>query len=318
MILIEKKFRIKKITKNGDVWELYPEGNKEPVRLQADLVYGKLPPCRKWPWQCHELTIKTISDKYPVYAEMDGRVLFDIPENEYSEDIKKEVKRIEKIEADYAQYQKQYAETINAQLRDFLPKVKPVAELEEAIDKLPVCWRAYLKLHLPMQYESEENQQRLFLTYHLIRIADRLYRRHTDLDAPLSVVFRSVEFSLNKQFSNCLNEELANQLEKNADYSTKYLAFKEVKLEIERVLPPAEQPLNWYLNQVVHRLLAAYADDYANLVCKRPRDIWGDTINTDHEAYRYLCPQMKLPRLSTLIIEKSFSDAELENANFIF
>ena len=318
MILIEKKFRIKKITKNGDVWELFPKEGGEPVRLSTNLVYGDLPPRRKWPWECHELTIKTVSYKYPVYAEMDGRVLFDIPEDKYPEEVKQEVRRIEKIQMDYAEYQKQYAETINAQLHDFLPKVKPIADLEEEIDKLPICWRAYLKMHLMMQYESEEARQRLFLTYYLVKIADRLYRRHTDLDAPLSVVFRSVEFSLNKQFSDCLTQELAKEFEKDADYSTKYVVFKEVKLELERVLPPAPQSLNWYLNQTVHRLLAAYADDYANLVCERPRDLWGDTINTDNEAYRYLCSKMKLPRLSTLIIEKSFSDAELENFNFIY
>ncbi len=320
MILKEKKFRITKITKNGNFWNLFPKGCDEPVCLDTNLVYGKLPPRWKWPWQYHDLTIKTVADKFTVYAEMDGVVLFAIPEENYSEETKREIRRIEKIESDYVAFQQQYTDSINAQLHDFLPKIPEVPELEEEINKLPVCWRAYLKMHLPMQYESKENQQRLFLTYHLIRIADRLYRRHTDLDAPLSVAFRSVEFSIRDRLSDSLTDGMVELVEKTPQFrnSQAFILFNEAKAELERVLPPTEQPLNLYLIQVIHHLLSSYSVDYANMVCKRPRDVWGDTVNTDNEAYRYLCEEMNLPKLSTLIIEKSFSNQEIANFNFVF
>lgn len=321
MILEEKSFRIKKITKEGEFWKLFPKGSKTPILLSVDSVYGNLPPCRKLPWQCHNLTIKTISGKYTVYAEMDGLVLFNIPKDKYSDDIKREIRRIEKIEADYAEFQKQYTDTINAQLSDFLPKVPKVADLEDEINKLSVCWRAYFRPRLSLQYESDDVQQRLFLMYHLVKIADRLYRRHTDVDAPLSVAFRSIEFSICDQLSETFTNDIVVELMENDPSfrnNKSFILFNEIRCELKRVLPPAEHPLDLYLVQVVHRLLSDYSVDYADLVCRRPRDIWGETINTDNDSYRFLCQEMKLPYLSSLIIENKFTKEDIKHLDSVF
>ncbi len=320
-MILEKKFRIRKITRNANVWNLFSKECDEPLCLEAAMIHGKFPPRKKWPWQCHDLTLKTVADKFPVYAEMDGQVLFDIPEDQYSDDIKKEIWRIEKIESDYAEFQKQYTDSINAQLRDFLPKVPQVADLEDEINKLPICWRAYFKPRLLMQYESDDARQRLSLMYHLVKIADRLYRRHTDVDAPLSVAFRSIEFSVCDHLSKTLTDSaVVEMMENDPSFreNKSFILFKETTYELKRVLPPAEQPLDLYLAQVVHRLLSDYASDYAGLVCRRPRDLWGDTINTDNEAYRYLRKEMKLPKMSSLIIERTFSDEEITQFDLVY
>jgi len=317
----KKTYRIKKITKADGFWNLYPKGEKKPVQLPVESVYGNLPPVRKWPWQCHELNIKTVAlGKYIVYAEMDGRVLFDIPEDKYPEDVKKSLLHIQKIESDYAAFQQEHIQDINSQLAKLLPHLPKIDDLEDEINKLPVCWRAYLKMRLFMQYESPEARQRLVLTLLLVQIADRIYRRHVDGDAPLTVVFRSLEFSVCDELSDLWNCGLADEFDNNPKHKSEkvFMYYYETKQELERVLPPMEHTLKLYLIQLTHRLLSAYADDYANLVCHRPRDVWGDTVNTDNESYRYLCKKMKLPLLSSLVIDKKFSADEVEHFNFVF
>ena len=167
MILEEKSYRIRKITKDDGCLCLYPKGSKKALKIGANLVDKDFSPKKKWPWQTYELKVKVVANKCIVFAELDGKVLFDIPEDKYPEDIKKEIRRVEKIESDYAEFQKEYTDSINAQLHDFLPKVPKVADLEDEINKLPVCWRAYFKPRLLLQYDSDDAQQRLFLMYHL-------------------------------------------------------------------------------------------------------------------------------------------------------
>jgi hypothetical protein len=320
MILEKESFRIKKITKADGVWNLYPKGKEVPIKLPVDSVYGELPPVRKWPWQCHDLTIKRVAGEYIVYAEMDGLVLFDLPEDKYPEEVKEAVHRIEKIESDYAAYQKQHADSIREQLQKLLPQLPKIDELEDEINKLPVCWRAYLKMRLPMQYESNEARQRLVLTLLLVQIANRIYTRHVDADEPLTVAFSSLEFSVCDRLSDLLDCGLADEFDNNPEQRNKrvFMFYNETKQELERVLPTLERTLCLYLVQQIHRMLSAYSSDYATLVLHRPRDLWGDTINTDSQAYRYLCKEMKLPLLSSLIIEKQFSPEDVEHFNFVF
>ncbi len=320
MILENESFRIKKITKTDGVWNLYPKGKKVPIKLPVDTVYGNLPPVRKLPWQCHDLTIKRVAGEYIVYAEMDGRVLFNIPKDKYPEEVKNAVRRIEKIESDYAAYQKQYADSIREQLQKLLPLLPKIDELEDEINKLPVCWRAYLKIRLPLQYESKEARQRLVLILLLAQIANRIYARHVEVDVPLAVAFSSLEFSVCDQLSDLLEYGLADEFDNNPEQHNKqvFMLYNEAKQELERVLPPLERTLCLYLVQQIHRMLSSYSADYATLILHRPRDLWGDTVNTDNQAYRYLCAKMKLPLLSSLIIEKQFSTDDVEHFNFVF
>lgn len=313
----EKTFRIKKIRKNGGYWELYPKESKRPLRIKVDMVYGNLPPVWKFPWQCHMLKLKSLVDRYIIHAEMDGRVLFDIPEDKYSDEMKKELARIKKIEAEYAVFEKEYRDSVKTQLAEYLPKVQAVADIEDEIGKLSVCWLRYLKMFLFMQYGNKEEQQRLFLLYWLVIIANRLYKRHVDVESSLSVVFAVGDLKVKNFATDELSEELVKQIEEKPEFRNDraFALYFEIKQELNRVLPPAPKRLEVYLVQVIGQLLEAYAYDAAELHCKRPRDFWGDTTNTDNEAYRYMVCEMKLPQFSSLIVEKKFTVDEIERFN---
>lgn len=155
------------------------------------------------------------------------------------------------------------------------------------------------------------------MLYWLIDIANRLYKRHVDLESSLSIAFASVEFSIKANVSAELSEAMVQELENTPEFKDEeaFATYFEAKQELQRVLPPAEKRLEIYLNKVVNQLLGAYADDAAKLHCKRQRDIWGGTIDTDHEAYRYLIEKMKLPQFSSLIVENQYSKEQIERFN---
>ena len=321
MILEEKSYRIKKITKSEGYWNLYPEKHDAPIKLKADLVCGNLPPVKKWPWQRHILNIKTVVfGKYIVYAEMDGLVLFNISEDEYPNNIKAEISRIEKIEADYAAYQERLDTSIKELLQKLLPQLPEIKDLEEEVNKLPVCWRAYLKMRLPLHYESNEAKQRLILTLLLTQIANRIYCRYVDGDEPLEVAFGSLKFSICDKSFDLLECTLIDGFDNNQKYRNlkAFMFYNEIKQELERVLPPLESTLGLYLVQQICRMLSAYSSDYATFTLHRPRDLWGNNLSTDNLAYRHLCSKMTLPMLSSLIIEKKFSTDDVKNFSFVF
>lgn len=317
MILEEKSYRIRKIKAGDRCWELYPKKSKEAIKLNAGLVGNMFRLHWKWPWQTYNLKIKVAAKKCIVYAELDGEVLFDIPEEEYPEALKKEIRRIEKIEADYTAMQQKLKDEIKKHLADFLPHVPKVDDLEDEINKLPVCWRAYLKLRLFMQYEEPEAQQRLFLTYHLVKIADRLYRRHTDANESLDIAFRSVDFAIYNQTVGSFYEFLLDETIKPERGEKIFALYLEAEQEIERIFPNLPKELKVYFNLLIHNMLDAYSEDYARLTCYRERDIWGDNVNTDNQAYRHLYKEMKLPKLTSLIIEKSFTTDDLKHLNVV-
>ncbi len=313
----EKTFRINKVRMGEEYWELYPKGEDKPILLRIKDVYGMLPPVWKFPWQSHELRLKYLVGKFIVYAEMDGLVLFNIPESKYSDEMKKELARIKKIEAEYAVFEKEYRDSVKTQLAEYLPKVQAVADIEDEIGNLPVCWSRYLKMFLFMQYGNKEEQQRLFLLYWLVIIANRLYKRHVDVESSLSVVFAAGDLKVKNFATDELSEELVKQIEEKPEFRNDraFALYFEIKQELNRVLPPAPKRLEVYLVQVIGQLLEAYAYDAAELHCKRPRDFWGDTTNTDNEAYRYMVCEMKLPQFSSLIVEKKFTVDEIERFN---
>ena len=316
-IIKAKNFRIKKVKKVDGYWELYPKGFDEPLRIKAENVYGKLPPVWKFPWQCHELKLKELVGKFIIYIEMDGCILFNLSEDQYSDEMKKEVERVQKIEAAYVTVKEEYRASVSTQLAEYLSQVPAVTDIEDEISKLPVCWSRYLKMFLHMQYGSTEEQQRLFLLYWLVTIANRLYKRHVDVESSMDVAFASVEFKLKNFATEEIFDITAQLIEENPKFqnSMVYALYFEIKQELNRILPKAPQRLKVYLIQIIAQLLENYADDAAELHCKRLRDFWGDTVNTDNEAYRYLIEKMKLPQFSSLIVENQYSQEQIERFN---
>lgn len=316
-IIKAKNFRIKKVEKVEGYWELYPKDGKKPLRLKTDLVYGKLPPVWKFPWQSHRLKLKVLLDRFIVGAEMDGVILFEIPEEKYSPEAKQALAEKREMDKKIEAYEMEYVDSVKLQLNEYLPMVPPVKDVEDEISKLPVCWSRYLKMFLHMQYGSTEEQQRLFLLYWLVTIANRLYKRHVDVESSMDVAFASVEFELKNFATEEIFDITAQLIEENPKFqnSMVYALYFEIKQELNRILPKAPQRLKVYLIQIIAQLLENYAADAAELHCKRPRDFWGDTVNTDNEAYRYLIEKMKLPQFSSLIVENQYSQEQIERFN---
>lgn len=313
MIFKEQSFPIKKIKETEKDWLLFVKGDDKPLILPKERVYGNLPPVWKFPWQCHTLNVKTIAS-YAVYAEMDGLVLFNLPEKDYPEQIKKEAARLRKIEQEYARAQQEYADSLKAQLAEYLPQVPPVKELEDNIFELPICWQLYLKMLLPMQYRAAESQQRLYLMYWLVSIVNRLYKRHVDTESILDVGWASINFMVHNWTADDLNDVLVDEIENNPEHrdSEAFAFYFEARAELRRVLPQAPQRLEIELIKILCRLLKDYAEDLALLQRRRPYTLFGQTTTTDKESYRWLRQEMKLPKFKSLIIEKEFSDQEIE------
>lgn len=314
MILKEQSFQIKKIKQTEKDWLLYAKGYDKPFELPKERVYGDLPPVWKFPWQYHTLNVRTIAD-FAVYAEMDGLVLFNIPEEQYPERIKKEVARIRKIDEDYAQLEKEYADSLKTQLTEYLPQVPTANELEDSISEFPVCWQQYLKMLLPMQYRDTDSRQRLYLTYWLISIANRLYKRHVDTESVLDVGWASLDFMVHNRAVYDLTDVLVDEIEQNPDHrnSEAFAFYFEARAELRRVLPQAPQRLEIELIKILCRLLENYAEDLALLQRRRPYTLFGQTTTTDKESYRFLRKEMKLPKFTSLIIQKQFTDEEIDD-----
>ncbi|MBR1825137.1 MAG: hypothetical protein IJ770_00935 [Alphaproteobacteria bacterium] len=315
MIIEEQNFRIKKITETDKDWLLYPKDSDKPIKLPKAYVYGNLPPVRKFFWQTHTLQIKKYADiiDFIAYAEMDGLILFDIPEEDYPQDVKQKIAHICKIEQEFAQMQQEYTDSLKTQLTEYLSRIPNVKELEDEIGKLPVCWRAYLKMLLPMQYRSTDSLQRLTLMYWLITIANRIYKRHIDTESSISVVFSLLRFAVNESFVQWLSDTMVEEMENNPKFadSDGFLFFQEVRNELNRILPPMPKRLEVYLTQVICRLLSAYSDDFSELELYRNRSFSGTPLSSDSQAYGYLRQQMKLLKFSSLIVEKQFTDEEI-------
>lgn len=315
MIVEEKSVSIQKIRKGKNRWLLYPKGEDKPLQLDADKVYGKLPPVWKFPWQSHDLKLKIVAKHFVAYAEMDGVVLFDVPEDEYPEQTKAEIRRIQSQEKQLAAAQEEYEEALKQQLIGYLPQVPEVKELEDVIAELPVCWRLYLVMLLPLQYQNDDVRRRLELLYHLILIANRIYKRHVDTQSRLDVALGSLRFMAHNSVFPNLSEEMAEMLETKEEYfaSKAFTLYREVRAELLRVLPSMPKRLEVYLNHVVCQLLELYAEDLATLDRCRCRHLLGTPTATDKDAYSSLRREMKLPKFKSLLVEKQFTAEEIED-----
>lgn len=315
MEIYKKTFRVKKIAEDEQNWIISVIDSDRVFRLSKKNVYGKIPPVWKFPWQHHSLTIGELFD-FVTYAEMDGVILFDIPEEQYPERIKRRVAAVKRFEIESTAAQQAYQEDLRRQIAEYLPQVPQVHELEDSLDKWPICWRAYFLLLLPMQYQGTDSQQRLYLVYWMASIAQRLYKRHVDSSQMLSTNFAAAGFSISSLAVCALTESWVIKMENSHDDES-FLSYFEVRDEFRRVLPPVSPRLELYLVKEIYRLLAAYAEDCALLSRERPQG-WGAPLTSDGSAYCSLCKRMKLPKVRSLIIENSISDKELERRMTFF
>jgi len=323
MITIENEtFQIRKIRKVDGKWQCFPkEKNAQPIELDADIVYGKLPPVRKFLWQYHELHIKR-ADSFIISAEMDGLVLFDIPENQYPDDIKRELKRTEEFMQKAEQCRLAYDAKVKSEISNYLPMVKPVCDMEKEISKLLIVFRPYLKIHFYKGEKSEDAKQRLTLMYWLMVIADRLYKRHVRkgfFDAAQGVLYFMVQ---RIDGTVDYNEAMVNSLVENPKYrdGQPYVLYHEITEQLHEVLPNlTNKTVEVYCNYVVREVLYLAAQDvfemhdeeayhsryYSAKRVENPNGI-------DEEIYMGRRYNMKLPQFVSFIIEKKFSSEEIE------
>lgn len=315
MIVEEKDFLIKKIKKENGYWLLYPKGEKEPIKLEERIVYGNLPPVWKFPWSAHTLKLKKVVEKFICYAEMDGLVLFDIAEKDYPEEIKKEVARVRELDEKIAASHAAYIQSLKQEIAEYLPLVPVVENYEDNIDTMPICWQWYMRMLLPMLYQDDEARRRLYLMYWLITIANRLYKRHVDTESRIDIAFGQLKFMALEFAAENIYAYVLPELEDEPKFanSPAFKLYREIRAELQRVLPPMPKQLEAYLNQVVAKLSDVYAADYATLESRRPRHLSTNPASTDKSAYRYLHSKMELLKFSSLVIEKQFTDAEIED-----
>ena len=300
-IIKEQDYLVKKVKKVGDNWLLYAKGKAQPICLSVADVYGKLPPVWKWPWQSHKLHLKVVLDEFICFAEMDGVVLFDTPEDKYPSDIKQRMEESLKKEAENDMKQENYRQSLIAMLQEYLPKVPAVENIEAEIEKLPVCWRRFMMMFsanleqknwFGSQYAS---RQALQLMYHLVELADRVYKRRVDDESARDVVFSCIIFST----PNWLMGDSVFGLKiepKQAEQDACDL-YKEIRTEMEKVLPKTGTKLGAYLSVLTRRFLQAYANDFAEFMCVRKYNFYGEPISDENEDYDAVAANMELPKL---------------------
>lgn len=301
---IEVSYLIKKIRRADGWWKLYPKGSVAPIYLREEYVHHKLPPVWKFPWQGHKLKIKVVVNNFISYAEMDGVVLFDIPEEQYPDEVKKII--AENWAADNVKrINAKYRKSVLEQIEKYLPQVPQVENVEEKINALPFCWRRFMQKYLFLQ-QDEKQRQKLMLLYHLVAIADNMYRRDVNCESVMDVVFAGGKYAL---FNLILNKDdaahsmtLEND-EKVIEHEA-YDLYREVKAEFEQIMPQPSMRADIYLSMMICELLYMYAYDYSELICQRQRDYFGDTLENDEEDYPRLIDKMRLPRFQPIFINE--------------
>ena len=299
-------FRIRKIDNENGWWILYPRERKEPVYLKADMVIDKLPPKWKFPWQSHELRLTSVGNAFISHAEMDGQVILHISSEDYPDEIKKQIEDSHRAEVIKSSTNTEYLNTIRRQLLAYLPKLPEVSELEAKVNALALCWRKFMQPLLPKLRQNAEQRSRVMLMYYLVDIANSIYQRDIKSNEVMDVVFSSAKFMTFNLYVDQCDTRYMDYLERNPGLieHDAYALYREVDAKSQIVLPKPEfLRLNLYLNMVICKLLEAYAHDYSRLICMRPRDLFGDTIDNDEENYPRLQTAMQLPKFTSLVIE---------------
>ena len=317
----DESFQIHKILKTDGKYQCFPKDkNAAPIELDADIVYGTLPPVRKFPWQSHQLRIKR-AGSFIISAVMDGLVLFEIPEEKYPESIKRELEHTQKILQEIEKFNAAYDAKVKTAISDYLPLIPVVTDMETKISEFPVAIRPYLKIRLYAGDKSVETKQRLALMYYLMTIVDRLYKRHarkgTFESANGMLYFLAHRLDGTVDYSETMVE---NMIE-NSKYkdSELFVLYYEIAEQLNEVLPQLPKIVEIYCNYVVREVLYLVS-----------QDIWEmDREETSHSRYYFTqrkenphgieeriyahCREnMKLPQFVSFIMEQKFSSQEIE------
>lgn len=122
---------------------------------------------------------------------LNGKKLFEVPNEEYPADVKKRVDVGEELNKS----QQEHIDFVNKAIISALDSLLPNLP-EHKFTDLNVDFRFYLNLHSVKGEKTSEYRQRLRLMIILCKIAERIYKHHVNMNDCLNVSLASIKFSL--------------------------------------------------------------------------------------------------------------------------
>ena len=300
--MTQRKFVINKIKKVDDGWNLYPVDNPSlPIFISNKYYSGKMPPFFRWPWEKIQVEVLFWGD-FISLLKMNDKLVFNVGEEDYPDELKK---LLEQVRLEQEERKKKNEATI-AQIKvsfdDYLADFPINQNLEDDIQKMHLCLRAFLKFHFYKKYshkiDAQDHLRRLSLLAILSSCAEKLLRRRYPLngkDAALINPFSCFPFHLS-------DPELIEKEAHNLMYPTTFREFLEVEEMLSTSLPEIkDKRLKHYLNYVVCCLTFYLAKDY-NTLCRGK-----------NASYKSLYKEMILFKQSSLIFWEEPSEEDLEN-----
>ncbi len=307
IFIIDKSYMIKKIKSVADGWKLYPQDkNEKEIFISKQYYAGKMP--FMFPWQTFKLDIvyvwgsKNNEIGFITSAVLNGNKLFEVPKKEYPAHIKKKVDAGDEINSK----QQEHMDTVNKAVISALDSFLPTIMLYYGCTGLNVDLRCYIGLHIFKGEKTPEYEQRLKLMMILCRIAERIYKRHVNMDDCLNVGLSAIKFGLPGPWYGDENMPLDKE-------SPAMQMFWEVDDLLNEYLPPKMNILlRQYLNYVVRDILRVFAQDY-NLICKGKLDPFEHFHEeySDEKVFRLNIEKMQMPKYTSFILPKVFSDVEI-------
>lgn len=304
-LLMKESMLIGKIRKESGGWTIFSSASRpDEVFISSEYYQGKMPPSFHFPWKALKLEFVRVNG-YVLEASMNGELLYKLSEEEFPEAVISYIEQMAEIlQSEHNNIAKRETEVSEA-LKIYLVQIAVDPDLENKIFELPVCFRAFLQMHLLVGAQSEDAFKRLTLLYQLCDIANRIRRRyHTHL-------YGVHAFPFGFHFDDWkLSDE---QLESRRSL---YKLSPQVISVMNMVLPPVEhQLLKRYLVCEVKRLIADFVADSDTLEGNYSYDPWMRRSKTDSEDYAKCWQKMKLPKFETLLLPDELSE---EQKNYFF
>ena len=319
----KKSFLVQRIEKLNDGWKFYPvDETPKPVFISAQNFSGKLPHKFKFFWQKRIFEYEYYGD-FICSASLDGTQLFLISEENYPDDIKRDLAAFQKSYTEFLEKCQKDDEQLKKDLTAYVQKFSPNSTLEEDISKLRVPLRTYLKLQL-FKSSTTEISKRINLVFLLSQIAERIYKRHVkETDKKHSLDLPCCWATL--RFSPTIFEDIwpdwrfdIADMEKAVGEEKTHEVFEtyyEAESLISELLPPTENVyIQRYLNYLVRKLLWLLAEDWDTLQSNALRNGWSNLrICSDEQDYQYQYHKMKLLHHTNFILPEEIPQNKIDD-----
>lgn len=312
-------FRVRKIKKCPEGWVLASaRGNKETdedrvVFISNKYYTGKMPPFFKWPWQKLYLEFEQV-DGFMLSAKINDKTLFTVNPEDFPPEIKATLEKGEKLRQEAEAYYEKMDEDIKTALEKYLPSIPVNPLFEDEMADLHICFRAYLKLHWQKGQKLPDAKQRLSLSILLCKAAQRVCKRHFNLDDPVGTLFSPFKAAC---FFYPDYRTNMKQLEKQNPDAVKdlFAAYYEISEIFEYQLPKIENELlRRYLIYVVEKYCLLFISDYGYFFTGAFRStLSGKRLDSDINDYRHCCHKVELPYFTTFILPDKFTKEDAES-----